>query len=1359
MTRAIRLVSSSKRRLTLLGVVVVGLASALSAVAFFTTTGSGTGSANAGSLNPPTNVTVPGTSSGTVHVTWTASVTGPGFATPDGYYAERNDGSSWSPACGTSPTSLETGTSCDDTISVDGSYTYRVTAVYHSWTAMSTASNAVAVSVGATHFVLSAASTTPTAGAADNLTITAKTGANATAASYTGDHMLTFTGAGTIGGNDPTVTDKTGNPVDFGVAESITFTNGIATVSAPNNGVMRLYKAEIASIVVSDGTIDNGAGLSVTVAPATASTLVFSTQPGSAAAGSPFGTQPIVKSKDAYGNNSDVGLRASRNVTVSIDTGSGTLLGTATKDIGTADGDGTATFTNLEIDASGSKTLKASAAAGSPSLSDAISSPFTVSPGTADASQSTLTPTSAAITANGTATHVLTVTAKDAFGNLETTGGSTVTITKQSGTGTVGSVTDAGDGTYTATVTAPTATGSGVFVATLGGQPVKSGNAGQTQSTVTYVPGAADASQSTLTPTSASITANGTATQVLTVTVKDANGNLETTGGSTVTITKQSGTGTIGSVSDNHDGTYTATVTAPTATGSGVFAATLGGQPVKSGNAGQTQSTVTYVPGPADATQSTLTPTSASITANGTATQVLTVTAKDANGNLETTGGSTVTITKQSGTGTIGPVTDNGNGTYTATVTAPTATGSGVFVATLGAQPVKSGNAGQTQSTITYVPGAADASQSTLTPTSASITANGTATQLLTVRAKDAFGNSLTSGGSMVTITKQTGTGSIGSVSDNGDGTYTATVTAPTATGSGVFVATLGGQPVKSGTGSQTQSTVTYVPGPADASQSTLTPTSASITANGAATQVLTVTAKDAFGNSLTSGGSTVTITKQSGTGSIGSVTDNGNGTYTATVTAPTATGSGVFVATLGGQPVKSGNAGQTQSTVTYLPGPADASQSTLTPTSASITANGTATQVLTVTAKDANGNLETSGGSTVTITKQSGTGTIGSVTDNHDGTYTATVTAPTATGSGVFVATLNSAQVKSGTGSQTQSTITYAPGPADATQSTLTPTSASITANGAATQVLTVTAKDANGNLETSGGSTVTITRLSGSGSIGSVTDNANGTYTATVTAPTATGSAVFVATLGGQQVKSGTVSQTQSAITYTAGPATKLAFTTTAVSGQASTNTTLGPITVQLQDQFGNPVNAGAGGLSVTLSSNSTGTAKFAATSGGSAVTSVTIPNGSASVNFFYADTKAGTPTITGHNAGIPNDATQQETITAGAATALCIVTATSCSGSTVSGGHGFTFTSAVGLVDQFGNPATFASNVTITVAQTGNGGGVTTSGSMVIVAGQTQTAGTFTGTASGSSNKSATNTATSGPVFAAATVNQNT
>src|SRR5439155_295869 len=156
------------------------------------------------------------------------------------------------------------------------------------------------------------------------------------------------------------------------------------------------------------------------------------------------------------------------------------------------------------------------------------------------------------------------------------------------------------------------------------------------------------------------------------------------------------------------------------------------------------------------------------------------------------------------------------------------------------------------------------------------------------------------------------------------------------------------------------------------------------------------------------------------------------------------------------------------------------------------------------------NGNNLTTGGSTVTITRLSGSGTIGGVTDNANGTYTATVTAPTATGSGVLDRKSVVQANKGGTGSQPQATSTYSAGTSDANRTIHTPTSPTITANVVTRQVLTVQAKQANGNNLTTGGSTVTITRLSGSGTIGGVTDNANGTYTATVTAPTATGSGV---------------------------------------------------------------------------------------------------------------------------------------------------------------------------------------------------------------------------------------------------------
>jgi len=199
-----------------------------------------------------------------------------------------------------------------------------------------------------------------------------------------------------------------------------------------------------------------------------------------------------------------------------------------------------------------------------------------------------------------------------------------------------------------------------------------------------------------------------------------------------------------------------------------------------------------------------------------------------------------------------------------------------------------------------------------------------------------------------------------------------------------------------------------------------LTPTSSSITADDVSTKTLTVQAKDANANNLTSSAGTVTITKQSGTGTIGAVTDNGNGTYTATVTSPTATGNGVFIATLGGAQVQGGAGSQTQATISYTPGSASAAQSTLTPTSASIIANGSSTQTLTVQAKDANANNLTSGGAIVTITKQSGPArSARSATtpthlhrDRHQ---------PTATGSAVFIATLGGASVQNGTGSQTR--------------------------------------------------------------------------------------------------------------------------------------------------------------------------------------------------------------------------------------------------------------------------------------------------------------------------------------------------
>jgi hypothetical protein len=106
--------------------------------------------------------------------------------------------------------------------------------------------------------------------------------------------------------------------------------------------------------------------------------------------------------------------------------------------------------------------------------------------------------------------------------------------------------------------------------------------------------------------------------------------------------------------------------------------------------------------------------------------------------------------------------------------------------------------------------------------------------------------------------------------------------------------------------------------------------------------------------------------------------------------------------------------------------------------------------------------------------------------------------------------------------------------------------------------------------------------------------------------------------------------------ALTVSAMAASKLAFTTSTVT--VTVGVASGSITVQRQDQFGNPVIT-EGTRTVTLSSSSTGTKTFNPAS-------LTIASGSSSATFTYTDTQVGSPTITAVSSGLISG-TQQETI----------------------------------------------------------------------------------------------------------------
>jgi uncharacterized repeat protein (TIGR02543 family) len=82
--------------------------------------------------------------------------------------------------------------------------------------------------------------------------------------------------------------------------------------------------------------------------------LVFSTQPGSAVASTPFSRQPILETVDAFGNPTTTGLPANLQVYIGLTNGAGNLLGTTNYNIGSNGSNGIVAFSNLAIDTAGS---------------------------------------------------------------------------------------------------------------------------------------------------------------------------------------------------------------------------------------------------------------------------------------------------------------------------------------------------------------------------------------------------------------------------------------------------------------------------------------------------------------------------------------------------------------------------------------------------------------------------------------------------------------------------------------------------------------------------------------------------------------------------------------------------------------------------------------------------------------------------------------------------------------------------------------------------------------------------------------------------------------------------------------------
>ncbi|MDI3213055.1 hypothetical protein [Arthrobacter sp. AL12] len=299
---------------------------------------SGAGSASLGTVQPPTNLTVPATSTGTVHLSWTAAT---GTPKPTGYFITRtrtSDGAT-AAACGTSKTATTAGASCDDLTVPAGTYRYTATSVYRTWTASTALSSAVGV--------------TPP-GTATKLAFLTQPANSSTGVALPTQPVVAITdvNGSIVTAQPPTSVTLTVSGGTLTGCQSATTSNGVATFSGCTVTGAGSYTLTAASapLTIAVSTTFTVAG--------PAAQLAFTTSPPNATGGTAFATQPVVAVQDS--SRRTVTTNTSP-ITLSI-TGSpaGATLGCISNPLPASAGN--AAFTGCSINKTGTYTLTAAGA-------------------------------------------------------------------------------------------------------------------------------------------------------------------------------------------------------------------------------------------------------------------------------------------------------------------------------------------------------------------------------------------------------------------------------------------------------------------------------------------------------------------------------------------------------------------------------------------------------------------------------------------------------------------------------------------------------------------------------------------------------------------------------------------------------------------------------------------------------------------------------------------------------------------------------------------------------------------------------------------------------------------------------------
>lgn len=497
--------------------------------------------------------------------------------------------------------------------------------------------------------------------------------------------------------------------------------------------------------------------------------------------------------------------------------------------------------------------------------------------------------------------------------------------------------------------------------------------------------------------------------------------------------------------------------------------------------------------GAAAAAYSQVTASQATVASGATA--VLTLRAMDAQGRALSRGGSAVTFDASGGrsTGVLSSAIDKGDGTYEATFTGVIA-GSGT---TIGA--TIAGAAVTTPLPVIKVqPGAFSSARSTLAVNPRTVLPGGKAT--LEFTARDAAGNQLETGGLAVTLQVSGGSavGVIGSVTDHGDGRYTAPFTAAQA-GTPLTVSAI----VEGAPASTSLPTLAVARG-ISLEYSLLSIPYDTLSINSGLR--VTLQLRDSSDIARASGGDTVQFSVASGAdggeATLGDFTDHDDGTYTANLTG---TRSGTVLL---GVRVNGRNKGDDILTVTVQSSPFTAQQSVVRVSKVTLAAGDTATFVAEL--RDLNGKLLTAGDFTVsfstTVNGESvdgmSAGEMSPTRYDGGGVYSAVFTAqksgtPASVGAKVGDTEL---QMLDSSGVSHLPSITVSPGSASPDSTQLDTAPKRIPRGDSAT--IRLVARDAYGNPLAEGGLAVAFTRTGGAGvsvgHIGPMTDHEDGTYTA---------------------------------------------------------------------------------------------------------------------------------------------------------------------------------------------------------------------------------------------------------------------